>query len=117
MDKYATGLQGELAAQSYLESKGYKIIASNVNFPNVGELDIVAKDGQTLVFVEVRTRSDDLYGEPFSSITKGKIKRIVAASRRFLQQNKIYCEGYRYDVVGVFHGRIEHIENAFYAHW
>lgn len=117
MDKYATGLSGEIAAKAFLENKGYKIIATNVNFPNVGELDIIAKDGQTLVFVEVRTRSDDRFGEPFSSITKSKIKKIVAASRMYLRENKIYCEGYRYDVIGIFHSQIEHLENAFYAYW
>ena len=117
MDKYSTGISGEVEAKNYLLSKKYIILATNVNFPNIGELDIVAMDGKILVFVEVRTRSDDAYGTPFESITKFKIKKIVAASRRFLANNKIRCEGYRYDVIGIFHGKITHIENAFYAHW
>ena len=116
MDKYATGLKGELTAKHYLEEQNYKIVATNVKY-SVGELDIVAMDGTTLVFVEVRTRSDDYYGEPFSSITGSKIRKIIAASRRFLLYNNISCSGYRYDVIGIFHEKIEHIQNAFYAHW
>ena len=117
MDKYATGIKGEVIAKDFLIKKGYKIIATNVNYPNVGELDIVAMDGKILVFIEVRTRSDDLYGEPFSTMTKAKIKKIIASSRKFLMQNKIFCDGYRYDVIGIFRENIEHLENAFYAYW
>ena len=117
MDKYAEGVNGEVAAKEYLESKGYEIIDTNVNFPNVGELDIVAKYGNTLVFVEVRTRSDNVFGHPFETFTKAKINKVIKASRRFLSTHKIPCEKYRYDAIAVFRGNIEHIEDAFMAHW
>ncbi len=117
MDKYAEGTKGEVLAKEYLEKKGYKIIDTNVNFPNVGELDIVAMYGKTLVFVEVRTRSDNFFGHPLETVTKAKINKIVKASRRYLYAHKIYCEKYRYDVIAVFRGNIEHIEDAFMAHW
>ena len=117
MDKYAEGIKGEEQAKEYLISKGYEIVAQNVNYPNIGELDIVAKQGGVLVFVEVRTRSDNVFGHPFETMTKSKINKVVRASRRFLFENKIFCTGYRYDVIGIFRGRVEHIENAFFAHW
>ena len=117
MDKYAEGIKGEETAKEYLIEKGYEIIAQNVNYPNVGELDIVAKQGGTLVFVEVRTRSDNVFGHPFETFTKTKINRVVKASRRFLMENKIPCSGYRYDAIAVFRGRVEHLEAAFMAHW
>lgn len=117
MDKYAEGVKGEVSAKEYLEKKGYRILASNVNFPGTGELDLVAMDGKTLVFIEVRTRSDNAFGHPLETFTKAKIGRVVRASRKYLTENKILCDGYRYDAVSVLGGEIEHIEDAFFARW
>lgn len=119
MDKYAIGLAGELKACEYLKNKNYVIIDRNVVYKNKGELDIVAVDGNCLVFVEVRTRSDNFFGDPLETVTKSKIKRIVAASRLYLAENgkKKRYDGYRYDVIGILYDNVVHIENAFYAHW
>ncbi len=117
MDKYALGTEGEAEARNYLESIGYKIIDVNVNFPQIGELDIVATDGNVLVFVEVRTRSDNVFGNPLETLTKGKIRKVVAASKRYLMEHKAFYDGYRYDVIGILRGNVTHIKNAFYAYW
>jgi len=117
MDIYAEGVKGEVFAKQYLESKGYVILDTNVSFHGVGELDIVAKAGDTLVFVEVRTRSDNAYGHPFETVTKSKIRKIVKASRRYLAEHFIPCKDYRYDVIAILRGNIEHLENAFLAYW
>lgn len=117
MDKYAEGIKGEELAKRYLENKGYKIVASNVNYPGIGELDIVALHGNVLVFIEVRTRSDNAFGHPFETFTKSKISKVVKASQMFLGENKIVCGGYRYDAIAVFRGEVEHIEDAFFAKW
>ena len=119
MDKYAVGLAGELKACEYLRNKNYVILDRNVVFKNKGELDIVARDGNCLVFVEVRTRSDNFFGDPLETVTKSKIKRIVTASRLYLAErnNNYRYDGYRYDVIGILRDNIEHIENAFYAKW
>ena len=118
MDKYGYGIQGEELAKKYLESKNFVILDSNVNFPNVGEIDRVAQDGKTLVFVEVRTRADCSYGNPLETLTKSKITKIVKASRMYLREKsaKIY-ESYRYDVIGIVSSKVTHIANAFYARW
>lgn len=117
MDKYALGDSGEMLAQNFLTEKGYVILDANVRYPNVGEIDIVAKDGGTLVFVEVRARSDDRFGHPLETITPAKIKKVVAASRRYLLLNKVPASGYRFDVVSVLRDTPMLIKNAFYAHW
>lgn len=117
MDQYGTGVSGETAAKDYLESIGYKIVDTNVNFPGVGELDVVATDGNTLVFVEVRTRSDNVFGNPLETVTPAKIRKIVASSRRYLMTHNARYGAYRYDVIGIVHGKITHIKNAFYASW
>lgn len=117
MDRDAEGIKGEELCKKYLEDKGYIIIGANVNFPKIGELDIVAMDGKTLVFIEVRTRSDNAFGHPFETFTKSKIRKVVLASRHYLMENKVRCDSYRYDAMSVFRGNIEHIEDAFFAKW
>ena len=117
MDKYASGVKGEEIAKEFLQAKGYAIIAQNIFYPNIGEIDIIAKDGNILVFVEVRTRTDNVFGNPLETITKAKIKKIVNTSRKYLLEHKISCQGYRYDVIGILYDKITHIENAFYARW
>lgn len=117
MDKYGTGIKGEVLAKNFLISKGYHIIDENVSFNNVGELDLIAMDGNVLVFIEVRTRSDCAFSNPLETVTKSKIKKIIATSRLYLNKNKIVCSGYRYDVIGIINENVVHLENAFYAHW
>lgn len=117
MDRYALGITGEQMAAEYLIEKKYEIISKNVFYTNVGELDIVAKDGQTLVFVEVRTRKDNMFGHPLETLTKAKQLKIVKASRRYIQEYKVKASSYRYDVIAILNENIEHIVNAFYAKW
>lgn len=117
MDKYAEGVKGEVSAKEFLINNGYVILDTNVNFPRVGELDIVAKDGEVLAFIEVRTRTDNAFGHPLETLTKAKISRIVKASRAYLSEHNINCSSYRYDVVSVFRGKTELIKDAFYAKW
>ena len=117
MYKQETGIKGELAAQSYLVEIGYNIIDKNINYPNVGELDIVAMDGQTMVFVEVRTRADNMFGHPFETVNKAKQQKIIRASRRYILENKPKCKFFRYDVIAVIYDKVEHLQNAFLASW
>ncbi|MBO4538997.1 MAG: YraN family protein [Clostridia bacterium] len=117
MDKYALGDSGEMIAQKFLIENGYVILDTNVRYVNVGEIDIVAKDGGTLAFIEVRARSDRRFGHPLETITPAKIKRIVAASRKYLSLKRVPASGYRYDVVSVLYGEPQLIKNAFYARW
>ncbi|HOO23205.1 MAG TPA: YraN family protein [Clostridia bacterium] len=115
MDRYGLGVKGEQAAVEYLESKNYKILARNVYFHGVGELDIVAMDGQVMVFVEVRTRSDNRYGHPLETLTKAKQQKIINSARRFIYENKYRAKGYRFDVVSILNGNILHVIDAFYV--
>ncbi len=117
MDKYGVGVKGEVVAKEYLQKLGYEILDCNVNFPKAGELDIVAMDGRTLVFVEVRTRQDNAFGHPFETFTKSKIAKVVKASRMYLSENDVKCDFYRYDAIAVFRDNVEHIKDAFFAKW
>ncbi len=81
----AAGGDAEEAAARFLERRGLAILARNYR-TRLGEIDIVAREGAVLVFVEVRMRSDARYGGPLESITAAKRRRIVAAARQYLMR-------------------------------
>ncbi len=112
------GARGERAARAYLEGRGYEIVATNFRCPR-GEVDIIARDGVCLVFVEVRTRrSPGQYGAPEESLSKGKRDRLVATAETYIQSSPSLPEQWRIDLVAVrldsrgAIGQVEHIENA-----
>jgi putative endonuclease len=94
------GAFGERLAATHLEAKGYRIRHRNFRCPE-GEIDIVAEDGDCLVFVEVRTRRGDALGTPAESITEAKERRLVAVARAYLQEYESLPANQRIDVVGV----------------
>jgi len=111
------GTDSETIAVEYLVSKGYQIIKRNFKFGQSGEIDIVAKDKNTLVFVEVKSRKSFEYGSPIQSVPPSKRKMIYHAARGYLYVNKIENADMRVDFIGIdLRGDkpiIEHIENAF----
>ena len=76
MSNISIGKNGEEIAKNYLIKNGYKIIDTNVRFSRFCEIDIIALDKKTLVFVEVKTRKTDICGHPFEAITKSKYQHI-----------------------------------------
>ena len=85
----AEGRQGEDSAVEYLEKKGYQIIKTNFIFGKLGEIDIIAKDNDVLVFVEVRKRNNLDYGTPEESMTNAKRHKIKRVAEAYLYVNKI----------------------------
>lgn len=118
MNKVELGRLGEELARGYLEKKGYIILAENYRTP-FGELDLVARDQETIVFVEVRTRSTRSYGTPLESITHTKQERLIRLALQFCAHHYLYSKNLRFDVIGIYlknsQPSIEHIPNAFYA--
>lgn len=114
-----TGKRGEEIAGNYLRRKGMSIIARNYRFRRYGEIDIIAKDGSVLVFVEVKTRRTFAYGRPFEAVDLRKQANIRLIAESFRQTNrdarKLDC---RFDVVSISmlpngEALVRHIENAF----
>lgn len=107
----AVGTRGEDRAVSYLQEKGYVIVERNV-YSRFGELDIVAKDGKTLVFVEVKFRSSLRGGNPTEAITYHKMRAMLQTARWYL-----YSRGYgeytscRFDLIGILGDKITHLQN------
>lgn len=116
MDKIVEGKIGESLAVNYLKQKGYKIIT--INWKNkVGEIDIIACDKKTIVFVEVKMRSSLSKGYPREAVGYHKQNKIRKLAESYLKENSIYERDCRFDVVEIIGDEkeytIEHIENAF----
>ena len=111
------GQAGESAAEQYLRRKGYRIVARNLRSP-VGELDLVAEDGQVLVFVEVKARRTDTFGGAIHAVHERKQKKLIQLAAQYLARHHIKNRLCRFDVVllqgtDAAASQIEHIQNAF----
>ena len=95
-----TGNYGEQLACQYLQRLGYKILERNFRIRG-GEIDIIARDKDTLVFVEVKTRYSKDYGNPLESITPWKIKHLIRTSKFYTLKNKLFNTPLRIDAVSV----------------
>lgn len=109
------GKQGELAAVNYLKDKGYKIIATNWRYNRL-EVDIIAQDKDWLVFVEVKTRESDKWGNPEDAVTNNKIAHMIDAADYYVNENNFDLD-IRFDVISLLkyrsHFEIEHFVDAF----
>lgn len=109
-----TGQKYEEMAVDYLQDRGYRILERNYFCP-YGEIDVIARYGEYLVFVEVKYRGSSAYGSPWDAVDGRKQRRISRAALSYYGRNgyeqEIPC---RFDVIGVDgKGKISHIENAF----
>ena len=95
------GRWGEEVAARYLARQGYKVLTRNYRTP-AGELDIVAQDGNSIVFVEVKTRRTSSFGPPQAAVTPKKAAHIIAAAQHYLLDTEQIEGDWRIDVVAVF---------------
>ncbi len=103
------GMHGEDIATSYFQHLGYINISRNVRTP-FGELDIVARKGNTIVIAEVKTRSSFDYGLPEEAVTKTKRIHLQKSSLWFMQKHQV--EYVQVDVISVMNGKVvSHIQN------
>lgn len=91
---------GEEAAASFLKALGYAVLRTRYRCP-AGEIDLVCRDGRTLVFVEVKTRSTRAAGAPEEAVTPAKARRLRQAARCFLREHRLGEVPVRFDVVAV----------------
>lgn len=91
---------GEEAAAAFLRARGYAILHARYRCP-AGEVDLVCRDGQTLVFVEVKTQASPRAGDPEEAVTPGKLRRLRQAARHFLVEHRLGPVQCRFDVVAV----------------
>jgi putative endonuclease len=116
--RHAVGIAGEEAAVQYLCQHGYRILERNYRC-RFGEIDLIARDGRTLAFVEVKTRRSQRYGPAAAAVTLEKQRHLIKASQVYLFERKKTDEFCRFDVVTIEmdaqQPRIELIKDAFQA--
>ncbi|MGI5948865.1 YraN family protein [Peptoniphilus sp.] len=114
MNNLYYGNIGEDIATKFLERKNYKIL--DRNYRALGnEIDIIARDKDEIVFVEVKTRNSHKYGEAYEAVDKFKMENIILTSRAYIERYSLYDIMIRYDIIEVYlmEKKINHIEGAF----
>lgn len=119
VSSYQKGQKGEKRAAAYLRLKGYRVLERNYRVPQ-GEIDLIVRKGESLVFVEVKTRKDNSHGTALEAVSPLKVRRVSAVAALYLSE---YADSYsscRFDIVTVgpeknFLGllKVRHFENAF----
>ena len=113
------GVLGENLAADYLTTRGHTILARNYR-KNTGEIDIIARDGEYLVFIEVKTRTNLLFGQPYEAVTLRKQAQISRVALGYITINKLHNQAMRFDVISVLiqaNGKTEinHLPGCFEA--
>ncbi len=106
------GRAGEIKAAEFLKKKGFKILKTNYK-TYCGEIDIIALDGENVVFIEVKTRSGEEYGLPSEAVTIKKREKYYKIASEFLQRERKTDCPCRFDVIEIENGQINHILDAF----
>lgn len=112
VSRRAEGREGEEMAVEYLSIKGYNILERNYR-NRFGEIDLIAKDGKTVVFIEVKRRNTDSYGLPAESVDIRKQARLSKAATAYITEKRITNSPCRFDVVSIYNDRIELFKDAF----
>ncbi len=106
------GAHGERLAARRYEAAGYSVVARNWRCTE-GELDLVLRGDDVLVFAEVKTRSSARFGVPAEAVTPAKQRRIRRLAHRFCADSGVRARTVRFDVVSILRGQVEIIENCF----
>ena len=113
------GIQGEDLATLHLAKLGYSILERNWRFGKE-EIDIIARIGQELVIVEVKTRNSDFFGEPHEFVTKSKQNHMIKAAHAYVEKKDLDLE-VRFDIIGIIMNKagqkLDHMEGAFQPRW
>jgi putative endonuclease len=118
--RQALGRLGEAAARAHLERRGIRIIAENFTCP-AGEIDLVGRTRDTLIFIEVKTRKSAAFGPPHLAVHRQKQRQIVRAAEWYLAEQRVADVACRFDVVAVTFSeddegpRIDWVQDAFPA--
>ncbi len=112
-ERHILGKEGENIACKYLCNEGYKLIMRNFRCRQ-GEIDIIAKDKNELVFIEVKTRTNLSFGTPAVAVHRQKQKHIFKATKYFIYKNKLENSCIRFDVIEIYKKEkyiINHLKN------
>lgn len=118
MNKHAVGLRGQSEAAAFLRGRGYGILAENYR-TRTGEIDIIARKGGYIIFVEVKFRAGESHGTPAEAVNFAKQKKIIRTALHFIAAKNLAEQDFRFDVIEVTQKSganiVNHIEDAFGA--
>ncbi len=110
------GSKSEQLAEEYLVAEGFKIVSKNYHFGKIGEIDIIAREKNVLVFVEVKSRIGDNPIAPLDQITPAKAQKLKKTAEGYIYTHGLYDQECRFDVIAIEYKRgkpeIEHLRNA-----
>lgn len=116
--RIAIGKKGEQIALEYLQDRGYLILVKNFRC-KIGEIDIIAKDREVVVFVEIRTVTSAQFGPAYNTVTYSKQQHVKRTALFYISVNNLVNTQFRFDVIGITLDRqtgdhhLDHIQNAF----
>jgi len=105
------GNDGEILARKFLESRGLEILAKNYH-AREGEVDIIAKEGELILFVEVKARRSQKFGSAIESVSDSKIDKIADAGGKWLIENSLENADWRIDVIAIEDGKLKWIKGV-----
>ena len=115
MTNKAIGKYGENLAKDFLIKKGFKILEMNYRYSRIAEIDIIALKDNVLHFVEVKTRTQQIFGTPLEAINQNKLKQIYTCAKYYLQNSKKHYNKIQIDAIGIYldcnDNKIEFIED------
>jgi len=115
-ERHKRGLAGEQRAIRYLLSRGWEVVAHRFRAGRI-ELDVVARRGSLVAFIEVKARRDGAFGSPFEAVTGAKRRELVRAARVWVDRFGRPTDVYRFDCIGLTDNTLEHLEDAFRPGW
>jgi putative endonuclease len=110
--KREEGTEGEERAVTALKRQGYTIVEKNYRNP-FGEIDIIAEENGYLVFVEVKKRNTDTFGDPFHAVNAKKRQHIIRSAMFYMKTHKCFDRKVRFDVVGIDREDLKIVKHAF----
>lgn len=115
-ERHQRGLAGELQALRYLEARGWTVVAHRFRAGRI-EIDLIARRGRLVAFVEVKARRGREFGSPFEAVTGAKRRELVRAARVWMDRFGRPGDVYRFDCIGLTDDKLEHLEDAFRPGW
>ena len=115
-ERHKRGLDGEQQAIRYLLSRGSQIVAHRFRVGHT-EIDLIARRGDLVTFVEVKTRRGTVFGSPLEAVTGAKRRELVKAARVWVDRFGRPADIYRFDCIAIMDGKLEHVPDAFRPGW
>jgi len=115
-DRHKRGLAGEEQAIQYLLSRGWHILAHRFRVGHK-EIDLIARQGSLVAFIEVKARRGTAFGSPLEAVTGAKRRELVKAARVWVDRHGRPADVYRFDCIALIDNKLEHLADAFRPGW